>query len=83
MSQPNPEQIAMLTSDEVHVSPGSGADVVVVVPDVVVVGATVVVVPAVVVVGAAVVVVTVQEIEGMLGVPIYVPACWLVTVPPH
>jgi hypothetical protein len=57
--------------------------VVVVVPDVVVVGAAVVVVPEVVVVGAAVVVVTLQFNEGMLGVPIYVPDCWLVIVPPH
>jgi len=64
----------MLTSIVVHVSPDTGADVVVVVPDVVVVVAAVVVVVAAVVV-AAVVVVTVQEIEGMLGVPMYVPDC--------
>jgi hypothetical protein len=57
--------------------------VVVVVPAVVVVVPEVVVVPAVVVVVPAVVVVVVQEIDGILGVPTYVPDCWLVTVPPH
>jgi hypothetical protein len=81
----------MLISIAVHVCPGVGADVVVVVPDVVVVvpavvvvvPEVVVVVPDVVVVVPAVVVVVLQEIDGILGVPIYVPDCWLVTDPPH
>jgi hypothetical protein len=62
--------------------------VVVVVPEVVVVPAVVVVVPAVVVVVPAVVVVVpavvvvgVQLIVGILGVPMYVPCCILVTTP--
>jgi hypothetical protein len=111
LSQPLPEQIAVLISNAVQVNPGEGAAVVVVVAAVVVVvaavvvvvpavvvvvpavvvvvpavvvvvPAVVVVVPAVVVVVAAVVVVE-QLSDGILGVPTYVPDCWLVTEPPH